>query len=167
MFPCRNIACQSYGKRFVEHLWCDFLLGSVSCHFLEHVLWPVFLVYFFHADERTDCDPAAWHSIWQEDRDKGFSGTVSVPDRNIYHNVRDRTGTGIAAVLLAMLPQWIFYLLAFTVYERGRERKVIFVCALLVVLGCLAEGYISPFFLKKVLWQRKWGRLCNMYVKKL
>ena len=162
MFPCRNIACQSYGKRFVEHLWCDFLLGSVSCHFLEHVLWPVFLVYFFHADERTDCDPAAWHSIWQEDRDKGFSGTVSVPDRNIYHNV-----SGIAAVLLAMLPQWIFYLLAFTVYERGRERKVIFVCALLVVLGCLAEGYISPFFLKKVLWQRKWGRLCNMYVKKL
>ena len=59
--------------------------------------------------------------------------------------------SGIAAVLLAMLPQWIFYLLAFTVYERGRERKVIFVCALLVVLGCLAEGYISPFFLKKVL----------------
>ena len=57
----------------------------------------------------------------------------------------------MAAVLLAMLPQWIFYLLAFTVYERGRERKVIFVCALLVVLGCLAEGYISPFFLKKVL----------------
>lgn len=48
---------------------------------------------FFLADERTDCDPAAWHSIWQEDRDKGFSGTVSVPDRNIYHNVSDRTGT--------------------------------------------------------------------------
>ena len=59
--------------------------------------------------------------------------------------------SGIVAVLLAMLPQWIFYLLACTVYERGRERKVIFVCALLVVLGCLAEGYISPFFLKKVL----------------
>ena len=56
-----------------------------------------------------------------------------------------------ADALLAMLPQWIFYLLAFAVYERGRERKVIFVCALLVVLGCLAEGYISPFFLKKVL----------------
>lgn len=48
---------------------------------------------FFHADERTDCDPAAWHSIWQEDRDKGFSGIFSVPDRNIYHNVSDRTGT--------------------------------------------------------------------------
>ena len=24
---------------------------------------------------------------------RGFSGTVSVPDRNIYHNVSDRTGT--------------------------------------------------------------------------
>ena len=66
-------------------------------------------------------------------------------------SVIERGLSGIAAVLLAMLPQWIFYLLAFTVYERGRERKVIFVCALLVVLGCLAEGYISPFFLKKVL----------------
>lgn len=93
MFPCRNIACQSYGKRFVEHLWCDFFLESVSCHFQEHVLWPVFLVYFFHADERTDSDHAAWHSIWQEERDKGFSGAVSVPDRNIYYNVSDRTGT--------------------------------------------------------------------------
>ena len=165
MFPCRNIACQSYGKRFVEHLWCDFLLGSVSCHFLEHVLWPVFLVYFFHADERTDCDPAAWHSIWQEDRDKGFSGTVSVPDRNIYHNVSDRTGTVWNRSSFTGNASAVDFL--FTVYERGRERKVIFVCALLVVLGCLAEGYISPFFLKKVLWQRKWGRLCNMYVKKL
>ena len=58
--------------------------------------------------------------------------------------------TGIF-ITMSVLPQWIFYLLAFTVYERGRERKVIFVCALLVVLGCLAEGYISPFFLKKVL----------------
>ena len=58
-------------------------------------------------------------------------------------SVIERGLSGIAAVLL--------YLLAFTVYERGRERKVIFVCALLVVLGCLAEGYISPFFLKKVL----------------
>lgn len=66
-------------------------------------------------------------------------------------SVIERGLPGIAAVLLAMLPQWIFYLLAFTVYERARERKVIFVCALLVVLGCLAEGYISPFFLKKVL----------------
>lgn len=66
-------------------------------------------------------------------------------------SVIERGLSGIAAVLLAMLPQWIFYLLAFTVYERGRERKVIFVCALLVVLGCLAEGYISPFFLKKIL----------------
>ena len=89
MFPCRNIACQFYGKRFTEHLWCDFLLGSVSGHFLEHVLRPVFLVYFFPADERADSDPAAWH----KGRDKGFSGTVSVPDRNIYHNVSDRTGT--------------------------------------------------------------------------
>ena len=168
MFPCRNIACQSYGKRFVEHLWCDFLLGSVSCHFLEHVLWPVFLVYFFHADEKTDCDPAAWHSIWQEDRDKGFSALfLFLTGIFITMSVIEQGLSGIAAVLLAMLPQWIFYLLAFTVYERGRERKVIFVCALLVVLGCLAEGYISPFFLKKVLWQRKWGRLCNMYVKKL
>ena len=92
MFLCRNIDCQFYGKQFVEYLWCDFLLGSVSGHFLEHVLWPVFLVYFFPADERADSDPAAWHSIWQEGRDKGFSGTVSVPDRNIYHNVSDRTG---------------------------------------------------------------------------
>ena len=49
--------------------------------------------FFRKNGERTDCDPAAWHSIWQEDRDKGFSGTVSVPDRNIYHNVSDRTGT--------------------------------------------------------------------------
>ena len=64
-------------------------------------------------------------------------------------SVIERGLSGIAAVLLAMLPQWIFYLLAFTVYERGR--KIIVVCVLLVVLGCLAEGYISPFFLKKVL----------------
>ena len=64
-------------------------------------------------------------------------------------SVIERGLSGIAAVLLAMLPQWIFYLLAFTVYER--ERKIIVVCVLLVVLGCLAEGYISPFFLKKVL----------------
>ena len=27
------------------------------------------------------------YCIWQEDRDKGFSGIFSVPDRNIYHNV--------------------------------------------------------------------------------
>lgn len=66
-------------------------------------------------------------------------------------SVIERGLAGIAAVFLAMLPQWIFYLLAFTVYGRGRERKVILVCVLLVVLGCLAEGYISPFFLKKVL----------------
>ena len=39
-------------------------------------------------------------------------------------SVIERGLSGIAAVLLAMLPQWIFYLLAFTVYERGRERKV-------------------------------------------
>ena len=57
-------------------------------------------------------------------------------------SVIERGLSGIAAVLLAMLPQWIFYLLAFTVYERGRERKVIFVCALLVVLGCLAEDVL-------------------------
>ena len=38
-------------------------------------------------------------------------------------SVIERGLSGIAAVLLAMLPQWIFYLLAFTVYERGRERK--------------------------------------------
>ena len=66
-------------------------------------------------------------------------------------SVIERGLSGIAAVLLAMLPQWIFYLLAFTVYERGRERKIIVVCVLLVVLGCLAEGYISPFFLNIVL----------------
>ena len=66
-------------------------------------------------------------------------------------SVIERGLSGIAAVLLAMLPQWIFYLLAFTVYERGRERKIIVVCVLLAVLGCLSEAYISPFFLKKVL----------------
>ena len=66
-------------------------------------------------------------------------------------SVIERGLSGIAAVLLAMLPQWIFYLLAFTVYETGRERKIIVVCVLLAVLGCLSEAYISPFFLKKVL----------------
>lgn len=66
-------------------------------------------------------------------------------------SVIERGLSGIAAVLLAMLPQWIFYLLAFAVYERGRERKIIVVCVLLAVLGCLSEAYISPFFLKKVL----------------
>lgn len=101
---------------------------------------------FFHADERTDCDPAAWHSIWQEDRDKGFSGIfLFLTGIFITMSVIERGLSGIAAVLLAMLPQWIFYLLAFTVYERGRERKVIFVCALLVVLGCLAEGIFHRF----------------------
>ena len=93
MFLCRNIDCQFYGKQFVEYLWRDFLLESVSSHILEYVLWPVFWVYFFHAAEGNDSDSAAWNSIWQEDCDKGFSGIFSVPDRNIYHNVSDRTGT--------------------------------------------------------------------------
>ena len=152
MFPCRNIACQSYGKRFVEHLWCDFLLGSVSCHFLsmsyDQYFWYIFFMRMkglivilllgtvFGRRIVTRVFLALFLFL------TGIFITMSVIEQGL---------SGIAAVLLAMLPQWIFYLLAFTVYERGRERKVIFVCALLVVLGCLAEGYISPFFLKKVL----------------
>lgn len=38
MFLCRNIDCQFYGKQFVEYLWRDFLLESVSSHILEYVL---------------------------------------------------------------------------------------------------------------------------------
>ena len=72
----------------------------------------------------------------------GIFLTMSVLERGI---------AGIVAVLFAMLPQWIFYLIALVFFEKGRDRKVILLCFVLVLIGCLLEGYISPFFLKKVL----------------
>ena len=72
----------------------------------------------------------------------GIFLTMSVLERGI---------VGIVAVLFAMLPQWIFYLTALVFFEKGRDRKVILLCFVLVLIGCLLEGYISPFFLKKVL----------------
>ena len=53
--------------------------------------------------------------------------------------------SGIAAVLLAMLPQWIFYLLAFTVYERGRERKVYLSVLCSLCWGVLQRGIFHRF----------------------
>ena len=136
MFPCRNIACQSYGKRFVEHLWCDFLWDQSAVTFwsmsYDQYFWYIFFMRMkglivilllgtvFGRRIVTRVFLALFLFL------TGIFITMSVIERGL---------SGIAAVLLAMLPQWIFYLLAFTVYERGRERKVIFVCALLVVLG--------------------------------
>ena len=72
----------------------------------------------------------------------GFFITMSMMDRGL---------KGMFITFLALMPQWIFYLLAFALYEREEGRKRILFSLFLIFLGCLSEGYFSPFFLKKVL----------------
>lgn len=72
--------------------------------------------------------------------------TMSIMDRGIY---------GVLVVLAALLPQWGFYAAAFCLYTKAgtRERGVLFkmFLLLLVLFGCLLESYLSPFFLKKII----------------
>ena len=160
MFLCRNIDCQFYGKQFVEYLWRDFLLESVSGHFLEHVLWPVFLVYFFPADERADSDPAAWHSIWQEGRDKGFFGIFSVPDRNIYHNVSDRTGTAWNRSSFTGNASAVDFLFTgvHRVWERKRKKRNICLCFARCA-GVSCRGVYFTVFPEKSTMTAKMGQI--------
>lgn len=66
--------------------------------------------------------------------------------------VAERGWYGVIAAIGAVVPQWIFYLCAFSIYGNKRTGKAgIAAAVLLAALGCLAESYLSPFLLKKIL----------------
>jgi fatty acid desaturase len=165
MFPCRNIACQSYGKRlntygvtsfwdqsavtfwsmsYDQYFWYIFFMRMkglivillLGTVFGRRIVTRVFLALFLFLT--------------------GIFITMSVIEQGL---------SGIAAVLLAMLPQWIFYLLAFIrsaslTPEPERKRKKSNICLCFArCAGVSCRGVYFTVFPEKSTMTAKMGQI--------
>ena len=113
-----------------EHLFWHILLVRV-----KNVIWVVLLGKILSREKVMRIGRIGWSLF------AGACFAMAIMARGIY---------GVLLAAGVLIPQWVFYLAALTLYGKGKNHMAYLLSAGCFLLGCFIEGSISPNILKKI-----------------